>query len=361
MSKGSNILALGADMKSRYLVASGSKLEFGPEIGDLGEARNFAFFKRKVQQVVKRTKPAIITHDLHPGYFSTRLARRIGAEHPAASLLPVQHHYAHIASVMAEFGLKGPAIGVALDGTGLGTDGNIWGGEFIVVRNRNFNRVGHFKYIRMPGGEKVISEIWRMVISILGRVGCPFLKDVEEIAKEMLISMMEKGINSPLTSSVGRIFDAAASLTGVCREAAYEAEGPIKLEKLCDYKIKESYNFTISKNKGTFTIDVRPIFFELIKDLKKRTKRSVIATKFHNSMVMAVFKMVKKITEETGIKDVLLSGGVFQNSFLRRRLMEKLSKAGFKVFINEKTPVNDHNIALGQYYIAKNYPQTNSK
>ncbi|UCD55770.1 MAG: carbamoyltransferase HypF [Candidatus Omnitrophota bacterium] len=339
------VLAAGADIKNRFLLAEGRNLRFGPDIGDLSNASNYELFKKEIRRATKNIRPDIITCDLHPGYFSTKFVKE--------NSRPVQHHHAHIASVIEEHDLKNPVIGVAFDGTGLGTDGNIWGGEFLVVSRRGFNRLAHFKYIKMPGGDKVAGEPWRMVLSILGRRGIPFIKSVKKEDKELILSICAKNINSPLTSSSGRLFDAAAALLGICEKARHEAEGPVKLEAMCKNGVEEDYEFGISKDDGRYIIDAEPLFLGMVEDMKKRKDKKVIAAKFHNSIARIIVKTVKRLSKDTGIKDIALSGGVFQNRFLRTKTIEKLLSSKFNVFINNKTPVNDFNISLGQFHVSR--------
>lgn len=342
------IVALGADMKNRFLFAEGKNLRFGPDLGDLGDAENFEKFKKEIKKAVKKTSLRFVIRDLHPGYFSTRLAEEKIKAH---SLMSVQHHHAHIASVIAEHGLKKPVIGVSFDGTGYGTDGNIWGGEFLMVTGKGFVRQAHLAYQKMPGGDKVIKEPWRMVLSIMGKKAAGFLKNVGEEEKEIVLRMIEKNINCPLTSSAGRIFDAASALTGVCTHASYEAEGPIKLERLCDKNEAGRYKFKIKKSKGTYEIDVRPVFAGMLCDIKRKKKKNIIAARFHNSMAGIIIDTVKKLSRKTGIKTIALSGGVFQNNFLKEKISKALRGSKFRIFTNEKTPVNDLNISLGQYHV----------
>jgi len=341
------VMALGADMKNRFLVAKNNRFYFGPDIGDLSDAKNYEFFKKEVKKAIRRFKPDVITHDLHPGYFSSRILKD-------EDVKTVQHHHAHIASVIEEHGLKNPVIGVSFDGTGFGTDGNIWGGEFFLADKHGTERAAHFKYLKLPGGDKVTSEPWRMVMSILGKEGTPFLKKVKKKDMELVLSMCDKNINSPLSSSAGRLFDAAAALIGICEFASYEAEGPIKLEKLTQENENSSYKFKILKEKDKYIVDTKPLFLEIIEDLKKKRNKSLIATKFHNTMVSIIVKVVGKLSKANKVKDVALSGGVFQNKFLKNKVTERLSFLGFNVFSNVKFPVNDLNISLGQYYVSCN-------
>jgi hydrogenase maturation protein HypF len=345
-------LALGADIKNRFLLARGRELYFGPCLSDLSDARNYEVFTKEVRKAVKRTRPDIVACDLHPGYFSTRLAEEYKPLAKGHGPRLVQHHHAHIASVMFEHGLKGPVVGVAFDGTGYGTDGNIWGGEFLVVDRKGFKRAAHLKYWKMPGGDKVVAEPWRMVLSILGEKGSSILKSVPKKDNELVMAMLKRDINSPLTSSAGRLFDAASALLGLCLYAEVEAEGPVKLELACDEQVKGSYEFRISPEDGCDIIDTKGLFAGMAADLKKGRRKEEIAAKFHNSMREIIVKTVKKISRKTGIKDVALSGGVFQNRFLASRTTEALARAGFKVVTNKISAVNDLNIALGQYYVS---------
>ncbi len=349
------VFAAGADIKNRFLIAKGKELYFGPDTGDLADAANYETFKKEVFRLLKKvkTKPQIVVSDLHPDYFSVRFAKEyIHLFDESYKFIQVQHHHAHIGSVLAETHIRKPVIGVAFDGTGLGVDGNLWGGEFFVVDKCKFKRSAHLKYRMMPGGDKVVYEPWRMVLSILKEKGIPFLRNVKGKDKDLILSMMSKNINSPLSSSAGRLFDAAAALMGVCLYASYEAEGPIKLESMCDDKIEESYRFKTLGEDGCYIIDTEPVFWGIIKDLTKSRRKSIIATKFHNSMVEIITSTTKKLSGESGIKDIVLSGGVFQNNFLKKKVIKILSSSGFNVLTNIKTSVGDFNISLGQYYVS---------
>ncbi|MBU3933244.1 MAG: hypothetical protein KKH11_01060 [Candidatus Omnitrophica bacterium] len=346
------ILALGADIKNRFLLTNGGLLHFGPDIGDLSEAENFELFKREVRKAVKDIKPDIIACDLHPNYFSSLFAKECSLQLKAHSLEPIQHHHAHVASVMQEHNLKGPVLGVSFDGTGYGQDGNSWGGEFLLVERHGFKRLAHLKYRMMPGGDKVTREPWRMALSILGKKAVSFMCEVDRKDKQTILFMMAKNINSPLTSSAGRLFDAAAALLGVCVYASYEAEGPIKLEAMCDKKVEGYYKFSVFKKGSNLVIDTDEMFSGMLKDLKKGKNKRLIATRFHNSMAEIVVGMVKKLSRSFGIKDIALSGGVFQNNFLKNKVVAGINDSGMKVFTNIQTPVNDLNISLGQYYVS---------
>jgi len=355
------ILALGSDIKNRFLLAKGNSFHFGRDLGDLSEAENFELFKREVRKAVKNIKPDIIACDLHPNYFSSLFAKECSLQlkaypvklrNGAGSLQLIQHHHAHIASVMQEHNLKGPVLGVSFDGTGYGQDGNSWGGEFLLVDRSGFKRIAHLKYRMMPGGDKVVKEPWRMTLSILGKRAISFMREVDRKDKQTILFMMAKNINSPLTSSAGRLFDAAAALLGICAFASYEAEGPIKLEAMCDGKVEGHYKSSVFKKGSNLVIDTDEIFSGMLKDLKKGKNKRLIATRFHNSMAEIIVGMAKKLSRSFGIKDIALSGGVFQNNFLKNKVVAGINDSGMKVFTNIQTPVNDLNISLGQYYVS---------
>lgn len=347
------VLCVGADIKNKFLIANGTKLHCGPEIGDLSDARNYERFKRAIERHFKITlaKPVMIACDLHPDYFSTKLANALSRD-LAMQCIGVQHHHAHIASVLYEHGLRKPVIGVSFDGTGFGTDAKIWGGEFLLVEKKSFRRLAHLKYLRMPGAQKVVRQPWRMALSVLGEKAIPFLKSIKKEDKEIVLSMMSKDINSPWTSSAGRLFDAAAALMGVCENASYEAQGPVKLEGLCDDSIRGRYDFDMSCCNGSYVVDAQGAFSGILKDLKKGKSLSEISTKFHNSVVEMIVATVKKLSDDTGLRDVALSGGVFQNKFLKAQTMKKCESCGLNVFTNERMPVNDFNIAWGQFHVS---------
>lgn len=348
------IIALGSDIKNRVLIAKGSRLWHSSDVGDLSDAANFEKFKSNITSLIEKVRraPDIIACDLHPGYFSTRFAREYSRQFPASKIVKVQHHHAHIASVIYDHNLKTPVLGVSFDGTGYGSDGNMWGGEFLLVDKCGFKRLAHLKYRKMPGADRVVYEPWRMVLSILGKGGAPFLYGIKKEDKQLVLSMMTKNINSPLSSSAGRMFDAAAALLGICRFARYEAEGPIKLESICEKHIREKYAFDIRYQKGYYVIDTDQLFTGIARDLKKKENEKIIATRFHNSISEIIISMVKRLSERYNVRTVALSGGVFQNKFLTMKVLEKMHKLGFNVHINKSTPVNDLNISLGQYYVS---------
>ncbi|MFH1791165.1 MAG: hypothetical protein ABH885_04185 [Candidatus Omnitrophota bacterium] len=350
------ILALGADIKTGPLISGRGGFIQGPDTGDLADAANFNAFRKSVNRLIRtsRTVPQVIACDLHPGYFSSGLAAELCRGIKGSRLLRVQHHHAHIASVMWERGVRGPVIGVSFDGTGYGADGNMWGGEFLIVDGTGFRRAAHLKYRMMPGGDIVVREPWRMALSFLGEKGACLLEGVKAAEIKAVLSMMARGVNSPLSSSAGRMFDAAAALTGVCGRASYEAEGPIRLEALREEGGRGAYDFGISRSGDCYIIDTDGIFRGIAGDVKKGVSPGRISAKFHNSAVAIIIGAAGRIRKRFGVKNAVLSGGVFQNKFLMSGTVKKLGKAGFKVYANRDLPANDLNIAAGQFFVAQN-------
>ncbi len=352
------LLAAGADLKNSFLIARGRRLLAGPRLGDLAELGSYLKFKTGILSRLGRRRPTVVACDLHPGYFSTRFAREAwqvrgrGPKGRAPRLVGVQHHHAHIASVMQEQRLAPPVLGVSFDGTGFGTDGRIWGGEFLLVGRRGFRRLAHLKYMRMPGGERVVREPWRMVLSILGGAALPFLKKVKKTDLRFVRAMLKSDVPMPLTSSAGRLFDAAAALLGVCAYASYEAQGPIELERLCRKGVTAGYAHASRRQDGMFVIDPRPVFAGMCADINEKMPIAVISAKFHNAMADIIVATVRRLARGAGLRKVALSGGVFQNRYLASRVAQRLKDLKFSVFTNERLPVNDWNIAWGQYYVS---------
>jgi len=347
------IIALGADIKNRVAAGRGTELYAGEDIQDLAVRDNFKRFVKNVDGIVRKTgKPGIAAFDMHPLYFSSIYAKeKFGGR--GTELFPVQHHHAHIASVMFEHKITAGIIAVAFDGTGYGTDGNIWGGEFFWAKGGQFVRAAHLKYMKMPGGDKVVSEPWRMVYGILGRKAEGLLRKVPARDKDIVLQMLEKSINCPLSSGAGRIFDAAAALLGLVLHAKFEAEGPIMLEKVSKDKTRDTYEYAV-KNDGEIDIlDVLPVFTGIIRDMKKGKEVSFIGSKFHNTIVNMIVKEVRRLAGKLKTRNAVLSGGVFQNTLIMDGVMKGLEDAGLKVYTNNLIPVNDLNIAYGQYYLAK--------
>ena len=346
------IFASGAELVNCFGIGKGNRAYISQHIGDLKNAGTFAFYSETVERFIKifRIKPQLAAADMHPDYLSTRFAKQMGI-----SVTEVQHHHAHIASCMAEHGLDEPVIGLAFDGTGYGTDGHIWGSEFLVCSLEDFDRHGHFDYMPMPGGDKAAEEPWRMGISLLhmayGKdfksLDLPFLQEIGDDRVNRITEAIEKHINCPLTSGAGRLFDGIASITGICIRALHHAEAPMRLEAAIDRNCLETYETGIKGN-----VSFVPVIRQICDDMMKGIHQAAISAKFHNTVIESSFQMVRKIADETGLQKVVLSGGTFQNRYISERLEERLRQNHFMVYAHRLVPSNDGGIALGQLAVA---------
>jgi hydrogenase maturation protein HypF len=307
-----------------------------------------------------RIRPEIIAYDMHPEYLSTRYAKDIAERDSGVSLIQVQHHHAHIVSCLVDNGRLEPVIGVSFDGTGFGSDGCIWGGEFLVADQYGFDRLGHLQYVPLPGGEAAIKRPYRMAISYLLSLfgddalneNLPFLKQIDKLEIELIKQQIAKGINAPLTSSAGRLCDAVSALIGVRGRIDYEAQASIELEMLADEGVAGSYPFSIIENNGISIVSVNELFSAIIRDVKRGATPAAISMKFHRSMAQLIAQMCRRLTVRTGISRVALSGGVFQNRLLLRLTVAALEGAGLEVLTHRNVPTNDGGISLGQAVIA---------
>ena len=380
------VLALGADLKNTICIIRKGRAYLSQHIGDLDHADALAFYEETIEhfESILETRPMLIAHDLHPGYHSTAHARRLsslhasrithhdlsshaarGTRHAAEDglkpalrtgpikLAAVQHHHAHIASCMAEHGLGGPVLGVALDGTGYGTDGKVWGGEFLVATLADFERLAHLAYVPMPGGEAAIKEPWRMAVAYLGE-GVPEL-EAAGVPREQLAAveqLIERRIACPETSSMGRLFDAVSALLGICTRVSYEGQAAIELEAATVPNDPVFYPFQLDVTAVPWTVDPREIVRAVLGDLRAGTPKGVIATRLHNTVVEIVRAVCMVARRERGLKTVALSGGCFQNMFLLERITRVLEEKGFDVRSHRLAPTNDGCIALGQAVVA---------
>jgi len=356
------ILGCGAEEKNTFCLTRDNFAFVSQHIGDMENLETLEHFTNTIALYRRlfRIEPEIIAHDMHPEYLPTKYAREL-ADREEIKLVPVQHHHAHIASCMADNGLPGPVIGVSFDGTGYGTDGNIWGGEFMVADCKEFTRVTHLEYLPLPGGAQAIKKPYRTTIGYLLSLGIeldrqlPFLKNVDPGEIDIIRSQVENGINSPLTSSMGRLFDAVAALIGVRGVIQYEAQAAIDLETLATKAVNESarYPFSVTKHDEINTIKVHDLFAAILNDLHNRTPRARIAARFHNAVAYMILEVCQSISPRAGITRVALSGGVFQNRLLLRKAAELLESAGFEVYTHRQVPCNDGGISLGQAVIAQ--------
>ncbi|HDK26247.1 MAG TPA: carbamoyltransferase HypF [Candidatus Atribacteria bacterium] len=355
------VLAVGAELKNTICFSKGRYIFPSQYLGDLKNLGALNFFKESIEKLGKifRMNPQIIACDLHPDYLSTKYAEEIGAKR-GIEVVKIQHHYAHIASCMVENDIRERVIGVAYDGTGYGDDGKIWGGEFLLCDFKKYFRIGHLRYSPLPGGDKAIAEPWRVaygyLYSIYGKKAKELRIDFIQRQNHNILSIIEKmidqKINSPLTSSCGRLFDAISALIGVRDKVSYEGQAAMEMEAICVSGIEEGYKFDIYKENKEFIINPENIFKEIICDLKNGASKGVIAAKFHNTVADFTGDLCVKIREITNLNKVALSGGVFQNRYLTERIISHLEKEGFQVYIQRKVPPNDGGISLGQAVIA---------
>jgi hydrogenase maturation protein HypF len=354
-----SVLAVGAELKGTVCLTRGDRAFLSQHIGDL---QNDAVLRSLAETVdhlgqILSIRPEVVAHDMHPDYLSTVYAQSM-ADLP---LIPVQHHHAHLASCMAENRLEGEVIGVIFDGTGYGTDGTIWGGEFLVGGYSSFRRWGHFRQVPLPGGDAAVREPYRMAFAYLhaafGRelygLQLPFLAEIPAEHRKLFLSMVERRINSPLTSSCGRLFDAVASLVGLRHRVSYEGQAAIELEALAEEsETRHVYPFVLHEEGDGTTVDFSPMFRKLVQDSADDRERAAMARGFHNTLAAATAAVCDGIRRINGMDRVVLSGGVFQNKLLTEGILSLLTEQGFQVFIQRLAPPNDGGLALGQAIIA---------
>ena len=372
------ILACGPYLKNTFALAKGKDVFVSHHIGDLGNLETLQSLEKGIEhfQRLFDIQPEIIAYDLHPEYLSTKYARELSAGNPRLKTVSVQHHHAHIASCLTDNGIDNhKVIGVALDGTGYGTDGTIWGGEFLIADYADFERAGHFKCVPLPGGDAAIREPWRIAAVYLRETyGERFLEldlaFVQRLDKQrwyILEKMIKKRINTPMTSSMGRLFDAVSALIGIRDVVNYEGQAAIELERAITESPQATvssrgrwafglhspqYGYEIIKEKGKFIIATDGIVKGVVEDLSRSVSAGVISYKFHNTIVEIITAACKIIAKDTGLREVALSGGVFQNMFLLKGAFTRLKQEGFEVYTHSRVPANDGGISLGQVAVA---------
>lgn len=355
------VLACGAELKNTFCVTKENYAFLSQHIGDMENLETLNCFESGIEHFKRlfRVSPEVVAYDLHPEYLAKKYA--LALKHglgKGLKFIPVQHHHAHIASCLAENGLQGSVIGVAFDGTGYGQDGQIWGGEFLVCDFQHFERRAHLKYVVLPGSEAAIRKPYRMALSYLYHLpaclttGLALFDRIDPMELAIVKRQIERRINSPLTSSCGRLFDAVSSLLGVCDVATYEGQAAIELEMLADESVEEGYHWPLPKGRFPLIIDEGSIFGDIICDLKAGVPTAVISARFHNALAEMVSEVCGIIRERDGLNKVALSGGVFQNLYLLKRTLSQLRKRGFEPYIHHQVPCNDGGIALGQAVIA---------
>ncbi len=374
------ILALGGQQKNTFALGVGRQALLSHHLGDLDHYEAYRAYCEAVRHYENLfdIRSEIVVRDLHPDYMTTHYSRERESD---AKILAVQHHHAHLASCMAEHGLTEPVIGVIFDGTGFGTDGTIWGGEFLVGDYQSFRRAAHLRPVPMPSGEKAIREPWRMALGHVldGDEDQQWFEQRVALASiGPLVQMTTRGLNSPLTSSVGRLFDAVAALAGGRQKVSYEGQAAIELEwHALEAEGENRYPFALNQTTtvvgGTspiaargvgvsettdlitlppLHIDTRPIIRAVIQDAKRNVPLGVIARRFHFTLVAMILQTCELLRKQTQLNKVACSGGVFLNALLTERAHQQLERRGFEVFLHERVPASDGGLSLGQLAIA---------
>jgi len=357
------VLACGAELKNTFCCTKDAYAFMSPHIGDLDNLETLNHFEKVLDHYRRlfRLDPRIVACDKHPDYLSTRYAWELGEKDAALTVIPVQHHHAHIVSCLVENGAEPPILGVAFDGTGYGDDGCIWGGEFLLVNYQRSQRLGHLEYIPLPGGDAAIKKPYRTAISYLVTLlgnEClqqphPFLRDIGALEIELIRRQVEKGINAPLTSSAGRLFDGVSALLGVRNEVDYEGQAAMELEMIArEESGQKIYPFGISEEDGQKHVQLGDLVAQIVRDRNRGIHKAEIASRFHHTLAQLISRMCLLLARETGIRQVALSGGVFQNRLLTQLARQSLETAGFRVFTHRQVPCNDGGISLGQAVIA---------
>jgi hydrogenase maturation protein HypF len=372
-----SVLAVGAHLKNSVAITVGQNVFISQHIGDLETPQAFDAFRRVIADLSKLYDfhPTAIACDLHPDYISTHYARELAAQSdPPLPVIAVQHHFAHIAACMAENDITGRALGVSWDGTGYGTDGTIWGGEFLLTEAPGtFVRAGHLRTFRLPGGDKAVREPRRVALGLLyelfgdgtfSKMNLPPLVDTTNAERSIIRQMLRQKLNAPLTSSAGRLFDAVAALIGLRQRVNFEGQAAMDLEfaaesanteEIYDFRIDDlrlttdpALESSIVNHQSSMVVDWEPLILAILDDAQRGVANGEIAAKFHNTLAQVIVQMAQQVGEHR----VVLSGGVFQNKYLLERTIRQLQAAGFQPYWHQRVPSNDGGIALGQAAVA---------
>ncbi|MBN2590374.1 MAG: carbamoyltransferase HypF [Sedimentisphaerales bacterium] len=377
-----DILAAGADLKNTFCFAKGNQLICSEHIGDLEDAEVYHHYINSIEHLAKlfKVQPEVVVCDLHPGYMSTQYAQMYHEQgvmgfqpmntwpgwpcHKAMPhIIQVQHHWAHVASVLAENNISEPVIGLVCDGTGYGSDGKIWGCECLIASLENFERFGHLAYYELAGANKASKEAIRPVLSLLKKAyGDDFslekfdwlLNKIENdiVKKQIILEQIEKGVNCIETSSIGRVFDAVAAMLGIGNYNHFDAQLPIALEAIASENIEEQYNFSINLIDEIQIFDIGPAIQGIVSDLEQNIDKGIISAKFHNTLAQSLVEMAIQARKSTNINTAALSGGVFCNRYLLSKTIKLLKKNEFNVLFNRIVPSNDGGISIGQAAIS---------
>ncbi len=356
------LLAVGGHLKNTFCLAKGHDAFLSHHIGDLENLETLTSFREGVRHFVRLfdCEPEVVAYDLHPEYLATKEA--LASDIPLK--IGVQHHHAHIASVLAEHGIEGPVIGVAADGTGYGLDGAIWGCEVLIADLRDFTRFAHLAYLPLPGGDAAVRQVWRIGATYLWRafgdafldLDIPFVQRIDRQQWSLIARMIERGVNAPLTSSLGRLFDAVAALVGIRDHALYEGQAAIELETAAGPDDRP-YPFVLQEG-APVQIDMLPAIRAIVADLRTGAPVARVSGRFHGTVAEALAQTCEQARATGAPATVALSGGVFQNRRLTELLVARLERSGFQVLLNRRVPPNDGGLCLGQAAVAaaRSYP-----
>ena len=349
-----HIIALGAENKNTFSGISEKGLFVSKPVEDLQSIDNINNFEESIKTFMKDNliKPDYIACDFHPEYTTTHLAKKLHSQEIDSKLIQVQHHFAHIVSCMYDNDIDEKVIGISFDGTGYGTDGNIWGAEFMLTTRKAFYRLNHLKYVAQPGGDIATRQGWRMAVSYLMQafgddfkeLDLPIFETISEKEINITSQMIKKSINSPFTSSAGRLFDAISSILGICNVSEFEAEAAMLLEKEIAVDVKDYYSYKITP----YDIDLSVMIREIVDDVEYGEEISLISSKFHNTLGEIIFDMSMRIHSTLGIDKVLISGGCFQNKYLRDYLIKRFKESKLMLYTHNKYSTTDLGISVGQ-------------
>jgi hydrogenase maturation protein HypF len=351
------VLACGAQLKNTFCLGKDRQAFISHHIGDLENYETFASYVEGIEEFQRLFDivPAVVAHDLHPQYLSTKYALELAG----VPRVGVQHHHAHIASCMTEHGLDHPVIGVAFDGLGYGADGALWGGEFLVATLAGYERRAHLRYVTLAGGDTAIRQPWRAALAYImdalpadrNSFRLPVFEMIPQNHLAVVQSMIRQGVNTVPTSSCGRLFDAVAAIVGLRREVNYEGQAAVELEATALDGIEDEYRFDINEGR-CWEIDLRPALRSIIHELQTGENAGSISAKFHNTLISLIIEVCLRLRAREALDRVCLSGGTFQNLYLLERVIPRLQDLGFQVFRNILVPANDGGISLGQAAVA---------
>ena len=349
-----SVLAVGAELKNTVCITKANRAFLSQHVGDMENLETFEFYRLTIAHMkrILEINPEILAHDMHPDYLSSKFAK----EQKEIPTIAVQHHHAHIVSCLAENGLEGPVIGLALDGTGFGSDRQIWGGEMLLADLSSFRRVAHLDYVAVPGGDAAIRSPWRVALSYLYKaygeklfdLPIEYVRRLEGQDAGVILQMIRKGVNSPMTSSCGRLFDAVSSLIGLKHEIAYEGQAAVELEMCQNLSEKGKYPWVMKKKEDKWVIHTSRIIRGVVEDIGNGVTRGRISRRFHHTLIEMFTGACLKLRDDKGIARVAMSGGAFQNVTLTTGLIHSLHSRGFKVYTNRLVPCNDGGLSLGQ-------------